>query len=159
LALLCFALGLLSKPMLVTVPFVLLLLDFWPLGRVLSVEGRGKGQLEVRSSKFEVRNIFYLFVEKLPFFALTIASSIATFIAQKGGGAVVSLKVLTFTERLENAIVAYAMYLVKMFWPTKLSILYPLRADVPLGAVIVSVLALVLVTAWTLWRIRSSPHL
>jgi tetratricopeptide (TPR) repeat protein len=159
LALLCFALGLLSKPMLVTVPFLLLLLDFWPLGRVSGIECRGDGHMEVRSSKFEVRNIFYLFVEKLPFFALTIASSIATFMAQKGGGAVVSLKVLTFTERLENAIVAYAMYLVRMFWPAKLSILYPLHADVPLGAVFASIIALVLVTAWTLRRIRSSPHL
>jgi tetratricopeptide (TPR) repeat protein len=107
----------------------------------------------------DIRYLLRLFVEKLPFFALTIGSSIATFIAQKGGGAVVSLKVLTFTERLENAIVAYALYLAKMFWPAKLSILYQLRADVPVGAVIASSVALLLVTAWTLWRVRSSPHL
>jgi tetratricopeptide (TPR) repeat protein len=72
---------------------------------------------------------------------------------------VVPLKVLSFTERLENAIVACAAYLVKMFWPAKLSILYPLRADVPPVAVIGSVIALLMVTAWTLWRRRASPHL
>jgi tetratricopeptide (TPR) repeat protein len=159
LALLSFGLGLLSKPMLVTVPFVLLLLDFWPLGRVSRVEGRGEKEPEIRNSKFEIRNFLSLILEKVPFFALTISSCIATFIAQKGGGAVVSLKTLSFTERLENAIVAYALYLVKMVWPVKLSILYPLRADVPIGAVIASTVALLVVTAWALWRARSWPHL
>jgi tetratricopeptide (TPR) repeat protein len=152
LALALFALGLMSKPMLVTLPFLLLLLDFWPLGRVSRVEGGGEGKVEIGC-------LLRLFVEKVPFFVLTIASCIATFIAQKGEGAVVSLKTLSFAERLENAIVAYALYLVKMVWPVKLSILYPLHADVPLGAVIASVGGLLLVTAWTIWRVRSSPHL
>jgi tetratricopeptide (TPR) repeat protein len=159
LALVFFALGLLSKPMLVTLPFVLLLLDVWPLKRVTSVECRGEKGIDAEHWKFDVRGFFRLFVEKLPFFALTIASCVATFIAQKGGGAVVPLKVLTFTERLENAIVAYVVYLAKMFWPANLGILYPLRADISLGVVTVSVVALLLITACTLWRFRSSPHL
>ncbi len=156
-ALILFALGLMAKPMLVTLPFLLMILDFWPLGRVSGVEGGG--ETEVRSGKFEVRRFIPLVAEKIPFFALTMASCVATFIAQKGGGAVVPIKVLSFSERLENAIVASTSYLTKMLWPAKLSILYPLRADVPLGAVLVSLTILILITAWTLWRVRASPHL
>lgn len=156
-ALILLALGLMAKPMLVTLPFLLLLLDVWPLGRVSSVECRGS--TEVRNGKFEVRSFIPLIVEKIPFFALTLVSCVATFIAQKGGGAVVPIKVLSFSERLENAIVASASYLAKLLWPAKLSILYPLRADVPLGAVLVSLAILVLITTWTLWRIRTSPPL
>jgi len=159
LALVLFGLGLLSKPMLVTAPFLLLLIDVWPLQRVTSIEGRGEGPLEARNSKFEVRRFVALICEKLPFFALSIASCVATFIAQKRGGAVVPLKMLSFIERLENAIVAYALYLLKTVWPAKLSILYPLRADVPIAAVIISVGVLLAVTAWAVWRGRSSPHL
>jgi hypothetical protein len=146
-----FALGLLSKPMLVTLPFVLLLLDFWPLHRF---------QLASTTSLHHSTSpTLRLVSEKLPFFTLTIVSSVATFIAQKGGGAVVPIKVLSFSDRLENAIVACAGYLAKMVWPAKLSLLYPLRADVPLGAVLVSVALLLAITAWTLWRVRNSPHL
>jgi len=152
LALILFALGLLSKPMLVTVPSLLLLLDFWPLRRLSSIESAA-------GAEFDVRCFFRLLLEKLPFFALTIASCVATFIAQKGGGAVVSLKALSFMERLENAIVAYGVYLLKAFWPAKLSIMYPLRADVPVSAVITSVFVLLIISGWTVWRVRSSPHL
>jgi tetratricopeptide (TPR) repeat protein len=156
LALVLFALGLMAKPMLVTVPFVLLLLDFWPLHRTQLATRNLQPGTATQSSHTPA---LQLILEKLPFFALTIASCVATFIAQKGGGAVVPLKILSFSERLENAIVACAAYLGKMLWPAKLSILYPLRADVPLGAVVASIVVLLLVTAWTLWRIRSAPHL
>jgi tetratricopeptide (TPR) repeat protein len=149
LALVLFGFGLLSKPMLVTVPFLLLLLDVWPLRRFhLATELQDSSTTPLR-----------LIVEKVPFFALTVASCVATFIAQKGGGALVSLKALSFGERLENAIVAYGVYLLKTFWPAKLSILYPLRADVPVAAVIISVVVLLIVGGWTVWRFRTSPHL
>lgn len=152
-----FALGLMSKPMLVTLPLLLLLLDFWPFRRFQFATGNPlSAAITLQRSSTPT---LQLIVEKLPFLALTIASCVATFIAQRGGGAVVPLKVLSFTERLENAIVAYGLYVAKMLWPTKLSILYPLRADVPLGAVMVSIVVLLLITAWALWRIRSSPHL
>jgi protein O-mannosyl-transferase len=157
LALSFFALGLLSKPMLVTLPFLLILLDVWPLDRVqLSTCNPQPATPPLQNSASPPLRLIF---EKLPFLALTIASCVGTFIAQKGGGAVVPLKVLTFTERTENAIVAYSLYLVKTFWPAKLSLVYPLRADVPFGAVIASVIALLVITAWTLWRIRSTPHL
>jgi tetratricopeptide (TPR) repeat protein len=156
LALVLFGMGLLSKPMLVTVPFLLLLLDYWPLRRFqLSTCNIQPATALHYSTTPPLR----LFLEKIPFFALMIASSIATFIAQKGGGAVVSLKALSFTERLANAIVAYATYLVNTFWPARLSILYPLRAEVPIVTIVVSVAVLLTVTAWAIWRLRPSPHL
>jgi protein O-mannosyl-transferase len=156
LALVLFGLGLLSKPMLVTVTFLLLLLDFWPLRRFQFAKYNVPSATELQNSKTPPLR---LLLEKLPFFALTIASSVATFMAQKGGGAVVSLKVLSFSERLANAIVACAIYLRNIFWPANLSILYPLRADIPVLAVIISIVVLLAVTAWTVLRLRSSPHL
>jgi tetratricopeptide (TPR) repeat protein len=161
LTLVLFALGLMAKPMLVSLPFVLLLLDFWPLRRVSGVECRGED--EKRESGLmllpSARYFFRLVAEKLPFCALAAASCVATFIAQKGGGAVVPIKVLSFSERLENAIVACATYLTKMAWPAKLGILYPLRAEVPLGAILLSIAVLLSITAWTFRRMRNSPHL
>jgi Flp pilus assembly protein TadD len=104
LAFMCLALGLMSKPMLVTVPCVLLLLDYWPLRRPLD-----KG----------------LVIEKLPFFALAAASSVVTFRAQSHGGAVSALAALPLTSRLGNALVAYLGYIEKMLWPSGLTALYP----------------------------------
>ena len=105
LALLFFALGLMSKPMLVTLPLVLLLLDYWPLRR------------------FEHSSRWHLVREKLPFFALSIASSVVTVVVQKG--AVQPLTHLTLGIRAVNAAVAYVRYLYKMFWPFNLAIPYP----------------------------------
>jgi Flp pilus assembly protein TadD len=117
LGLLFFALGLMSKPMLVTVPFVLLLLDYWPLARFNpQVEG------------FDARHLIRLVVEKAPFFALSAVSCVLTVLAQKQGGAVAPLEMLPFGARIENAFVAYLAYLQKMIWPTHLAIIY-LRPD------------------------------
>jgi protein O-mannosyl-transferase len=104
------ALGLLSKPMLVTWPFLLLLFDLWPLER----------------TGFGARR---LFVEKLPLFALSLGSCIATVVAQASGGAVQSLTQLSLEVRLENAVAAYARYVGKAIWPANLAIYYPLRAE------------------------------
>jgi tetratricopeptide (TPR) repeat protein len=112
LALLFFALGLMSKPMLVTTPFVLLLIDYWPLNR-----------LRLATLKTERATALRLVLEKVPFFALSVASSVITFLVQRKGGAVSTA--LTFGERIANALVSYARYLEKMFWPDDLAVLYP----------------------------------
>lgn len=104
-----FALGLMAKPMLVTLPFLLLLLDHWPLGRVPQ-----------RSSR-------QLLLEKLPLFALSLASSVVTFAVQQHGGAVKGLDVLPLGQRLANALVAYVGYISQMLWPAGLAALYPYR--------------------------------
>lgn len=101
------ALGLLSKPMLVTWPFVMLLLDYWPLER------------------FRLGNARRLIVEKVPFLVLTVAASIVTFIVQKQAGAMDMIKNLPLDARIENALVSYCRYLGKMIWPTNLAVFYP----------------------------------
>jgi tetratricopeptide (TPR) repeat protein len=111
------ALGLMSKPMLVTWPFVLLLLDIWPLRR-----------LELSTFNFQLSTLKRLVLEKVPFFVLTAASCVVTFFAQRAGGAVQSMEQLTVTTRVANALVSYVRYLGKTFWPTDLSIYYPYPA-------------------------------
>jgi Flp pilus assembly protein TadD len=174
LSLFFFALGLMSKPMLVTVPFVLLLLDFWPLGRLKLP------WFEVQSSGFDIRgsrpaqdqslpvnasavapppSLWPLFLEKLPFLALSAASCIMTLWAQTGGGAVVPVTALSLPQRLANVPVACASYLAAMVWPKGLAILYPLGDTVSAVTLIAAGAVLVGITAWAVWRLRSRPYL
>ncbi len=140
IALLCFALGLMAKPMLVTLPCVLLLLDFWPL----------------RRTPFSLARLAW---EKWPFFLLTIVSSVVTFLAQRGGEAVVTMKKFPASARLANALVSYARYLAKLFWPADLAVIYPLPTRVPLWEVAGALGLLVALSLWT-WRGRRvRPHL
>ncbi|HEX3619810.1 MAG TPA: tetratricopeptide repeat protein [Candidatus Udaeobacter sp.] len=106
-----FALGLMSKPMLVTLPFVLLLLDYWPLGRIRE-EGSKVG-----------RQLFKLAVEKIPLIVLSAVSSVVTFVAQKG--AVGETEQLSVLARFNNAVVSYVIYVRQMFWPANLAVFYP----------------------------------
>ena len=129
-----FALGLMSKPMLVTFPFALLLLDYWPLGRLKS------GRTNLQWKTYQA-----LVVEKVPLFALAVCSSIITCLAQNQGQAVSTLGRVPLDYRLSNALVSYVGYLSKTFWPTKLAAFYPL-ARPPVGQVLGAVLALALVS-------------
>ncbi len=121
LALGFFALGLMSKPMLVTLPVILLLLDFWPLKRIS----------DFRFRISDLRNAVQLPVfrrllwEKVPFVALSLASSLATFWAQQAAEYVVSVNLLPWYWRIANSLVFYTDYLGKMFWPVNLAIFYP----------------------------------
>jgi tetratricopeptide (TPR) repeat protein len=111
LALLLFALALMSKPMLVTLPLLMLLLDFWPLHRV---------HPEKPLLGYEP-----LVKEKVPFFALTLVSCVVTFLVQKAGGAVVLANTISPEKRVANALVAYARYLGKLLWPQNMAVIYP----------------------------------
>jgi tetratricopeptide (TPR) repeat protein len=119
-ALLFFALGLMSKPMLVTLPFVLLLLDYWPLRR---------GPFTAAAVRWKDpatrRGLVSLLREKVPFFALSLLSSAITFHAQQSGGAVASMTHIPLVARFTNALVAYAVYLWKTVWPVNLTVFYP----------------------------------
>lgn len=140
-----FALGLMSKPMVITLPFVLLLLDFWPLRRVLPTSST---QSESGDSAGGPRNSWWkLCLEKIPLLVLSAGSAILTFVAQKAGGAVTYSAAHAPLLRVENAIVCYAMYILKAFWPSKLAILYPYPHAVATWKVLVSALFLVAVTA------------
>jgi len=146
IALVCFTLGLMSKPMLVTLPFVLLLLDFWPLQRF-------------RSSALAPRPSFpwRLLAEKAPFFVLAVASSVVTFIAQRHGGAVSTS--LTIGERIANALVSYIRYVGKMLWPVDLSVLYPHPGHWPAWEVVVSAVILLGISAVVISLARTRPYL
>src|SRR5262249_40562953 len=135
-----FALGLMSKPMLVTTPFVLLLLDYWPLRR-LDVHQSNNPSIQQSSSPslhHSITPLLQLVLEKLPFFLLSAASSVITFVVQREGGAVSSLTTLSVGARLANAVVSYARYLGKTFWPVNLSVLYPHPGHWPMWSVIAS---------------------
>jgi len=126
LSLLCFAAGLTAKPMLVTLPFIFLLLDYWPLQRGSYQSAR-------------------LVVEKVPFFLLTAVSSIVTYAAQRNFGAVASLESIPLQYRVENALLAYTRYLQKTFWPTNLAIMYPISnmsSPWEIGAALVLLIAI-----------------
>jgi protein O-mannosyl-transferase len=148
LALLFFALGLMSKPMVVTLPFVLLLLDYWPLRRL---------QSENQESKIE--NLLPLLWEKLPFFALSVASCLITYLGVKAEGNILSTEKVPWGLRLANVPVSYARYLGKMIWPTDLAVLYPMPGHWAWWQVVGAVLVLVLVSLWVVLRARSAPYL
>lgn len=148
LILLLFVLGLLSKPMLVTLPFVLLLLDYWPLRRFGS------------PNNTPGLSFAYLLLEKVPLILLSIASSVITYHVQQEAGAVSTFDRLPLEVRLGNAIVSYLRYLGKTFWPTDLAVFYPHTGDaLSVAAVVVAGLALGGVTTFVLLRIKRLPYL
>jgi hypothetical protein len=110
-----FALGLTAKPMLVTLPLALLMLDYWPLGRLAVGKPAPKGSRSLRA----------LAIEKIPLFVLCAGSAVITFIAQQRKEAVSSLDLIPLGVRVENALVSYASYIVKMLVPRNLAPLYP----------------------------------
>jgi len=147
-----FALGLLSKPMVATLPFVLLLLDVWPLERVKVVDLFRRRTGAARGS-----GPTWLVVEKLPLFALSAISIGLTFEAQHRIGAVASTDRLPIGSRLSNAVVSYIAYIVKMVWPVDLTPFYPYQSSLAPAVVVGAVLVLVAVTALAIRLVRDFP--
>jgi protein O-mannosyl-transferase len=133
LALVLFALGLMAKPMLVTLPGLLLLFDYWPLKRFARARESGAPNWRV---------CFRLFMEKVPFFILSLVDCVLTVMAQESGDAIKSLYAVTPAQRVLNALVAYGTYLWKTIVPTNLCVFYPLPAKVSVLALALSALAL-----------------
>ncbi len=168
LTLLLFALGLMSKPMVVTLPFVLLLLDFWPLGR-LRLKGFAGTEESARPAKEPIpagaanerrtESAAGLIREKLPFFALTLVASIVTFWAQHAGGAVSTFKAIPLQMRIANALLTYLRYISKTFWPDNLAVVYPYPRSWSVSLTIAAMLALVIGSGWIIWRARKRPYL
>ncbi len=143
---LLFAFGLMSKPMLVTLPFVLLLLDYWPLGRI------GGQKSEVGS---RVRR---LLTEKIPLFALSALSCIATLFAQRQDPSAIDQ--LPFLWRLNNTFVSYVTYIWQMLWPARLAVFYPHPNNrLPLVEVILAIALLVVITLIVIYLRRTKPYL
>jgi hypothetical protein len=179
LALFCFALSLMSKPMFVTLPFLLLLLDLWPLGRVSRVrcpvsgaagaeQGNGARTALSASAPPEKTTLAdkavrapcpwsRLVVEKLPFLILAVVSSVVTFFVQRKGGAVASVVGLPLGLRVENALVSYGRYLFKTVWPADLATLYPHPGHWPAWHVLAAVCLLVGVSLLVIAQRRTWP--
>lgn len=150
LVLLLFTLGLLAKPMLVTLPFVLLLLDYWPLKRLSfsSVQ-------EVQSHSFS-----YLLIEKVPLILWSVGSSIITYIVQQQAGAMSTVELLPLSARLSNAIVSYSAYIGKTFWPADLAVFYPHPGNgLSFVAIAGSAMVLMVLTGACLAAARRFPYL
>jgi len=141
LLLLAFSGGLMSKPMIVTLPFVLLLLDFWPLERWKDTPAR------------------CLILEKAPLLLFAMAASAITFLVQKSAGAVSSATEVPFAFRIENALVSYLAYILQFFWPARLAVLYPYATRLPAWQVIVAFAALAAITAFAFSQRKQRPYL
>jgi tetratricopeptide (TPR) repeat protein len=148
--LLTFLLALMAKPIWVTLPFVLLLLDYWPLRRILG------SRIEAGDRN---RRFGWLILEKAPLLLLTIAASIITYLASQKVGALVAFQTLPFPDRLANAVISYGIYLGKAFWPMNLSVFYPHPGVWGLRTVLLVSLLLLLVTVIIVHLRRTQPYL
>jgi len=137
LTLLAFCLGLLSKPMVVTLPFVLFLLDIWPLRQSLRSATRWK----------------------IPMLALSATGAAAAYLVQAHSGAVQRVEQFPFGLRVENAVVSYATYILKMFWPVRLAVFYPYPRHLPVWQIALSTLLLLTISIIMLREWRSRPYL
>jgi Flp pilus assembly protein TadD len=153
LVLIIFALGLMAKPMLVTLPFVFLLLDYWPLNRIKHFDP----QDTLRRRQIIYRLVF----EKIPFFALVAVSSIVTFLVMRSSGAVVKIDTFPLNSRIANAVLSYVRYLYKMVWPQNLAAFYPLNAaaSFPFWQVAMCVLLLLVISFLVVRLGRSQRYL
>jgi len=144
----CYMLGLMSKATLVTMPLLLLLLDYWPLGRLCFGGSIGLS-----------RPLPVLIREKLPFCVLAGVFGVVAFLAQQSGGAVSALEKMSFLDRVSNASLNYIAYLLKTPWPTDLAVPYPMRPEIPPWKVLGSGLALSLAAILVVRATRRSPFL
>jgi len=149
ITLVSFSLGLMAKPMLVTLPFVLLLMDYWPLKRLHLLP----------SSQFRLSILGKRVWEKVPFFILSAASSAVTLVAQKTGGSVGPLGEYPFHFRTANALVSYAAYLIKSIWPFNLSVLYPLSINIPVWQTAGAGLLLAMMSLVVIRNLQKRPYL
>jgi len=153
LVLVFFVLGLMAKPMLVTLPFVLLLIDYWPLARLQLDQFGNENNISLRKS------ILHLILEKVPLFALSGTISVVTVIAfQKAGGGP-SLGDLPLQPRIANALVSFLSYIQKMIWPGDLAVFYPLPRAVPMWKAAGAGLLLTCLSIIFLRAVRSRPYL
>lgn len=136
-------LGLLSKPMIITLPFVLILIDYWPLNRL----------------RFEKKAIGIVLKEKLLFFFLVAGSSIITYISQKNYGAISASDIYPMGAKISNAILSYGKYIAKLFYPVNLSIIYPLNDEYSQAATLLTLFVLMGLTLFFIFQYKKKPYL
>jgi Flp pilus assembly protein TadD len=151
-----FALGLMSKPMLVTLPFVLLLLDYWPLRRFKRPSAT-QGKAKTVKSRTQSRVITSLFLEKIPLITLSAVSSVITFLAQRG--AIGWTEQLPMLSRINNAMVTYVIYVKQMFWPANLAVFYPHPENrLPLWEISLALAAVIGITVAAIMLHKKAPY-
>jgi len=151
LCMLFFVLAVMSKPMAVTLPFVLLLLDYWPLNRW--------GNPYHENTKNGFSSVIKLIGEKIPFFCVSLAASAGAIWAQSKEGTVASLDNVPFIIRTSNAIVAYVSYLGKLLWPVNLAVFYPYEYVLPPWKILFSAAVILVITLIVMYYIRKKPFL
>ena len=156
-----YIMGLMAKPMLVTLPFVLLLLDYWPLDRMYLKRGRRHEakslSLQARPGKLSLRQ---LIIEKIPLFIISICSCMITYLVQQRTGAMTEFGVTPFSSRFANAVTSYLSYIEKIFVPMNLTVLYPYPADgIALYKPVTASVILILITFYVVRFDRRKPYL
>lgn len=153
LVFICLAFGLAAKPMLVTLPFVLLLMDYWPLRRGL------QSPTSSAASIIKPPPLWLILTEKLPLLTLSLISSCITYMAQQQSGAMSFGSSLTLAQRISSAIISYAEYILKTIWPTNLAVIYPYNENWPTLQVAITALILLIVTLIIILQARRLPYL
>jgi Flp pilus assembly protein TadD len=166
LSLLFFTLGLMSKPMLVTIPFVMLLLDYWPLNRFNASTFQRFNALAVAKPSDDASTLQRFnastspLVEKIPFFTLAAAMCLLTYIVQRQTGMMNSLETVPLGARVGNALISYCRYLEKLFWPTHLAVFYPYpQPPWPMDLVVLAATAMAAISAFVFFLRTHHPWL
>ena len=161
LTLLLFVFALLSKPILVMLPFVLLLLDYWPFNRFTDeLAETPEGKNKINSVCSVVKSPVWLIVEKVPFLALAAVWSVITFLAQRNSGSVSGISVIPLDYRIANSFLSYARYIGKMFWPQNMSVFYPLDiVHIPLWRIALCILLVLVITIFAVRFGRKQRYL
>jgi tetratricopeptide (TPR) repeat protein len=151
LTFLSFVFGLMSKSMLVTLPILMLLLDFWPLNRFQN-SGYDKGLSQL------IKRLITLTKEKIPFFVCSLFAGLVTLYAQNSGRVMIDLRELPFQLRIENALIAYVKYIGKTFWPQDLAFFYPFPSVIEWWQIISSLFILLLISIVAIRIKNRSPY-
>ena len=149
LVMICFLLGILSKPMLVTLPFIMLLIDLWPAGRIRF--GGGSAFSSIKPV------LLRLLKEKIPFLIVISILSIAAYLTQEKGHAITPLSLYSMEMRIQNMSMAYWVYLKKMIWPTDLAVHYPYPGQMSYAVIVPSIVMFLGVCLYSLSTIRKHP--
>jgi len=156
-----YTLGLMSKPMLVTLPFVLLLLDYWPLCRINLAHSGSNNQKTPKSNNtdFQRSLTLHLVLEKIPLIILSVVGIFLSSLAVQRLGIVISTASVPMKLRIKNALVSYVSYIIKMIWPHNLAVYYPYPQTLPLWQVTGAVLLLICISFLVFREIKSKPYL
>jgi protein O-mannosyl-transferase len=151
-----FCLASMAKPMMVTLPFVLLLLDFWPLRRLAAPLAPTSGDEPIAKSPIPWNKAVY---EKIPFFAVSVVASMVTYRAQQSGGCVKELGTYPIFLRMENAAISYLAYIGKMFRPANLAVFYPYPHSIPWWQACAAVALVIAISLLALRGLRKFPYI